>query len=134
MNHQREGEPLALDRAARKSLRLYTNNGFSRKEKGMMCRHCNQVRANRPRGLCWSCYSKPGVRELYPSTSKYARRGVGNSNGKIHLPAEPTSALPGTPEKVAVLEERVRLGVSLWHPLDAHIDVRDELAVEAEVA
>ena len=34
------------------------------------------------------------------------------------LPA-PTRALPGTPEKIAVLRERARRGQALWHPLDA---------------
>ena len=97
----------------------------------MMCRHCNRVRSNRPRGLCWSCYYTPGVRDLYPSTSKYARRGVGDFNGKTRLPAQPTSALPGTAEKVAILEERARLGLSLWHPLDARIDAP---VFESEVA
>jgi hypothetical protein len=37
----------------------------------------------------------------------------------LGLPASPTSAPPGSPEKVRVLEERAALGVSLWHPLDA---------------
>jgi hypothetical protein len=27
--------------------------------------------------------------------------------------------LPGTPEKVAILEQRARLHQDLWHPLDA---------------
>jgi hypothetical protein len=36
------------------------------------------------------------------------------------LPA-PTRALPGTPEKVAVLRERARRRQALWHPLDAAI-------------
>lgn len=40
----------------------------------MICRHCQKVRANRPRGLCWGCYYTPGVLELYPSTSKFAKR------------------------------------------------------------
>lgn len=42
------------------------------------------------------------MREKYPSTSKYGRHG---SDGyrKAELPV-PTSALPGTPEKVAALE------------------------------
>jgi len=93
----------------------------------MLCRHCQRVRANRPRGLCWSCYYTPGVRERYPSTSKFARRGVDDFNGQPPLPAEPTTALPGSPEKVAVLEERARLGVSLWHPLDAPIDAESRL-------
>ncbi len=88
----------------------------------MMCRHCQRVRSNRPRGLCWSCYYKPGVREKYPSTSKFARRGLDDFNGRAPLPPEPTRALPGTPEKVAVLEERARLGLSLWHPLDATLE------------
>jgi len=30
--------------------------------------------------------------------------------------------LPGSPEKIAVLEERARRGVSLWHPHDAKPD------------
>jgi hypothetical protein len=88
----------------------------------MLCRHCNRVPSNRPRGLCWSCYYTPGVRDLYPSTSKFARRGVGDFNGRATLPAGPTSALPGSPEKVAVLCERARLRQSLWHPDDAPMD------------
>lgn len=31
----------------------------------------------------------------------------------------PTMALPGTPEKVKVLEYRISMGFPLWHPLDA---------------
>jgi hypothetical protein len=31
----------------------------------------------------------------------------------------PTQALPGTQEKVAVLEQRANLGQELWHPQDA---------------
>jgi hypothetical protein len=88
----------------------------------MMCRHCNRVRSNRPRGLCWSCYYTPGVRDQYPSTSKFARRGVSDFNGQAALAARPTTALPGSPEKVAILEERARLGLALWHPLDAPMD------------
>jgi hypothetical protein len=38
------------------------------------------------------------------------------------LAARPTSAVPGTEEKVAVLAERARLGLSLWHPHDAPMD------------
>jgi hypothetical protein len=67
---------------------------------------------------------------LYPSTSKFARRGVGDFNGEPRLPPTPTDALPGSPEKVEVLMERAHLGVALWHPQDApmgaeapHLDV-----------
>ncbi len=40
-----------------------------------------------------------------------------------------TDAMPGTPEKLEVLAERVRIGHPLWHPLD-----RDEIESEAEQA
>lgn len=88
----------------------------------MLCRHCGQVKANRPRGLCWSCYYTPGVRAQYPSTSKFARRGLDDFNGNVALSPEPTQALPGSAEKVAILEERARLRQALWHPLDAPMD------------
>jgi hypothetical protein len=41
----------------------------------MMCRHCKIKKSCRPRGLCWTCYYKPGVRELHPCTSKYSPKG-----------------------------------------------------------
>jgi hypothetical protein len=89
----------------------------------MLCRHCNAHKANRPRGLCWTCYYTPGVREKFPSTSKFARRGVNDFNGRVALPAAPTEAPPGSPEKVAILIERARLRQALWHPQDAPMDV-----------
>jgi hypothetical protein len=88
-----------------------------------LCRHCNRVKSNRPRGLCWSCYYTPGVRERYPSTSKFAHRGLGDFYGALRLPDRPTTAVPGSPEKVAILEERAQMGVALWHPLDAPRDI-----------
>ena len=83
-----------------------------------ICQHCRQGKVNRPRQLCWGCYYAPGVRDQYPSTSKYARRGVGNFT-EAALVCEPTPAVPGTPEKMEVLAERARMRQRLWHPLDA---------------
>ncbi len=85
----------------------------------MLCRHCGKVRVSRPRGLCWVCYYTPGVRDHYPITSKFARRGVQDFNGRVSLPPEPTTAMPGTPEKVRILEQRARNHQALWHPHDA---------------
>src|SRR3954471_3609894 len=88
----------------------------------MLCRHCQKVKSNRPRGLCWSCYYTPGVRDRYPSTSKFARRGVGDFNGQVLAPPGPPAAAPASAKKVATLEERARLGVALWPPHDAPMD------------
>jgi hypothetical protein len=69
--------------------------------------------------LCFGCYNVPDVRERYPiSDHKCARRGVANFCGPA-APCVPTAALPGTPAKVQVLEERATSGQSLWHPGDA---------------
>lgn len=88
----------------------------------MICRHCQTSKVNRPRGLCWSCYYKPGVRDLYPSTSKYARRGVGNFCGVPPVPTCATAATPGSEEKIAILMERARMKQSLWHPEDNRLE------------
>ena len=40
-----------------------------------VCRHCTQSKVNRPRGLCWSCYYTPGVRE-HTSSRSQARTGT----------------------------------------------------------
>ena len=90
--------------------------------KCQVCRHCQKCKVNRPRGLCWSCYYTPGVKDLYPSTSKFARRGVGNFSGAAPLPTHVTSTLPGSREKLAILIERARLKQSLFHPDDARVE------------
>jgi hypothetical protein len=84
----------------------------------MKCRHCQLVPANRPRGLCWSCYYSPGIRDRYPSTSKYAHRGLDDFYGEPVAPPFPTAALPGSVEKVLVLQGRAQRGEALWHPDD----------------
>jgi len=88
-----------------------------------LCRHCQTCKANRPRGLCWTCYYAHGVRELYPSTSQFACRGRRDRNGSSPPAPFATDAEPGSPEKVAILEERANMRVQLWHPLDARVEL-----------
>ena len=83
------------------------------------CRHCGHIPASRPRGLCWGCYYTPKVRDQYTTTSRYGRRGIEDCYGRFNLPPAPTSAVPGSPEKLAVLMIRAMQHHSLWHPLDA---------------
>ncbi len=93
----------------------------------MLCRHCGRKAAGRPRRLCWTCYRSLGIRSRYPTVSKFGRRGVLDFYGSGKPPAVPTRALPGSPEKVAVLEQRASRRETLWHPEDASFDV-DSLA------
>lgn len=85
-----------------------------------LCRHCQQKKANRPRGLCCRCYYTPGLKEHYPSTSRYARRhsALEDFEGRAPLPRRSTDTTPGTEEKIRVLEERAAAGLSLFHPRD----------------
>jgi hypothetical protein len=70
----------------------------------------------------------PGVRELYPITSKFAPREVGTGRRRSIPPPFPTSAAPGSPEKILVLIQRLEQGFELWHPDDATVDEPAEFA------
>jgi hypothetical protein len=82
------------------------------------CQHCNKGKICRPRGLCFPCYYTPAIRERFPSTSKYAYRGVGNHFRLGSLPT-PTDAVPGSPEKIEIMAARAAAGEQLHHPRDA---------------
>jgi len=82
------------------------------------CRHCDERRAGRARGLCWRCYLDPQTRGLYPADPRAVPSSVRDYNGGSAPPPQLTSALPGSPEKVAELAKRALLGMSLWHPDD----------------
>lgn len=49
------------------------------------------------------------------------------SGNFILPPAAPTPALPGSPEKVAILVQRAEMHQSLWHPQDAPMDAESRL-------
>jgi hypothetical protein len=82
------------------------------------CRHCCKNKIHRPRGLCWRCYYTLEINALYVTESKFGRRSYPDFYGSAPLP-DPTDARPGTPEKVAVMEERANRGESIFHPEDA---------------
>lgn len=82
-----------------------------------ICRHCHKRTVSRPRGLCYHCYYTPGVTDLYPSKSKFARRGLGNS-GRGKPASAPTDAPPGSRDKMAVMHQRLLRGESLFHQDD----------------
>ena len=96
-----------------------------------LCRHCGLRNINRPRGLCWPCFKIPRIRDLYPSTSIYARRGQANRRGPAPYP---TRAAPGSPEKLLVMEKRAAKGYDLHHPHDAGWEVIVEKLMAAFAA
>jgi len=63
--------------------------------------------------LCWLCYDTAAIRVLYVPPPRQV-----DFYGGYQQPAAPTTARPGTDEKIAVLTERVAARSSLWHPQD----------------
>lgn len=87
-----------------------------------LCRHCDTRKASQARrGLCQRCGMDPDIRKLYPYESKYRPPDTDMDRfmGGREPPAEPTAALPGTAEKMAVMEQRALERVELFHPDDA---------------
>ncbi len=62
--------------------------------------------------------------EPYCPTNQGERRRAARAIDDPPVPAGPTSALPGTLEKVEVLAARAESGLGLWHPEDDTFDRR----------
>ena len=79
----------------------------------MICR--NIVRDPKPTdNQCRQCGEACGTQELCRKCHDYVQVGPA-----IEKPCEPTKHLPGSPEKVQVLRERLGRGEQLHHPGDA---------------
>jgi hypothetical protein len=94
------------------------------------CLHCKErVVVRQSRGLCNVCYDNLSIRRNYPllngmgaKSRGHGLQGVDTPTLGRKTPPWPTTALPGTPEKIVVLEWRASKGYSLWHPQDAKWD------------
>lgn len=91
------------------------------------CRHCQHKVANRPRGLCWSCFSDLDIRVLYPRNPMSGKLAVRDSYKTRPLPENPTDALPGSKEKLLVMEERASRQEQLFHPDDPYLLTQKEI-------
>jgi hypothetical protein len=78
--------------------------------------------ATRPRGLCWTDYRRPEIRDLYPASNKFGQRGHGTGN-RIRPAPFPIDAEPGTEAKIKAMEERAKDGCAIFHPADRVIDL-----------
>lgn len=85
-----------------------------------LCCVCGEHRITRPRQLCNACYFDPELRKLAPNGNASHARDVMQFKPRP-LPL-PTSALPGSEEKMEVLALRLELGLELYHPDDAKAD------------
>lgn len=86
----------------------------------MICKHCQDPTrtVNRPRGLCWNCYYRPGVRDQYQPKTNHGKR-FDETKKQAGPPDSPTDATPGSEAKILVLIDRVALRQDLHHPKDA---------------
>lgn len=85
------------------------------------CAYCKETRWLISRGLCVSCFRDPSILILFPKqrTANTHYRSPVPSNAGDKLAPEPTHHLPGTPEKMAVISERIAQGFRSDHPDDA---------------
>lgn len=88
----------------------------------MNCVHCKRsLRSCRPRGLCPRCYRILDIRNLYPSKNKGYLPS--SAAAKMTGPGKPaktsTRALPGSLEKILIMQERVANQERTDHPKDA---------------
>ncbi len=87
-----------------------------------LCLHCKGTRTIKCRGLCWTCAQRPDLRVLYPSTSKFGRKGTGLKAGPAPLPKAPTTHPPGSAGKLDVMRQRAAKSEQIFHPGDATND------------
>ena len=77
------------------------------------CLHCHRLSHIRRRGLCCRC-TRAGLAKAYPRLREI---GFVDFCGEAASP-QPTKALPGTSEKIAILRQRAEQKLSLHHPED----------------
>lgn len=86
------------------------------------CRHCGTSGYIHRRGLCQRCYDKKKIRHLHGPVSPFGNKALTyDCAGGRPLP-KPTDAIPGSPEKIAVMAERFRKRQQIHHPRDAKRD------------
>lgn len=84
----------------------------------VVCRACGQTKRNRARGLCNPCWKNAEIRDEYPSLSPFGQRGSGLIVFRPP-PVVPTDALPGTAEKILVMQRRAMMRQPLFCDGDA---------------
>lgn len=89
----------------------------------VLCTHCGRPRPSPRRsalgwGLCFVCYMTPSVVIQYRQRNGATRAEQQDFYGPAPLPPVPTTAPPGSEEKLHVLASRAAAGQALFHPED----------------
>lgn len=104
--------------------RYKSERKFVRDHDTLACFSCNIRQARYAGNLCRVCHEDRTVATI---PSPRLRQGVqpteGDFYGDAPLPRRPTNALPGTPEKFAVIQHRIARKQNPVHPLDAQRSV-----------
>lgn len=98
----------------------YTQKRYEKKLREVgTCKHCERTQTIYPRGLCFKCYMTSYIRVKYakPDNGEY------KEPKRAPLPKHPTCAMPGSPEKIAVMMERAAAKRQLFHPDDGPVCV-----------
>lgn len=88
----------------------------------VICPNCTACDFDGRKRRCPACGSLVHPLSTVTDKKKYARRGPGVGRFRCRPASSPTSALPGSEEKIRVFEERVARGEDIFHPDDAQAE------------
>jgi len=85
------------------------------------CLLCGQNKPHKSRNLCLACYQRPESEHLKIETRHRVERNTNAMLEPIGLPDHPTEHLPGSEEKMLVMQQRIADLREIHHPDDAMI-------------
>lgn len=97
----------------------------------IICKECNRDRRAYARGLCQQCHMRPEIRAKYESDLSRQRRGL-NPLDRLTREPTPTTAPPGSEEKILVLIRRMENGEKLFSEDDEQTLSRKPTAYKRE--
>lgn len=92
------------------------------------CRHCNRYQTVHSRGLCWTCYRTPGLKDQYPPMPKAeaSRLGAKASLEKRQAMREEFGTEEPTDEQLEAMIAEQRKKLPRWWKDDAEQERRKE--------
>lgn len=85
------------------------------------CHHCGLLRIpikQKWGKLCFECNMNPDIKVFYYRVPSDVLHELDEEGVDFPLASEPTTASPGSEEKIKIFQERAKLKVALFHPQD----------------